>query len=45
MKENSKFLEQAHLSEPEIEMFRYILYEDANVSDVIIFGLRGDFRV
>ena len=31
IQENAKFLEQAHLSEPEVEMFRYILYEDANV--------------
>jgi hypothetical protein len=31
IRDNSKFLEAAHLSEPEVEMFRYILYEDANV--------------
>jgi len=26
-----KFIDSAQLSEPEVEMFRYILYEDANV--------------
>ena len=30
-RDNIKYLDTAHLSEPEVEMFRYILYEDVNV--------------
>lgn len=32
MNDSIKYIDQAQLSEPEVEMFRYILYEDANVS-------------